>query len=29
MEKHNPNSSLLIGELESDDVIKVRRQKYV
>lgn len=25
MEKHNPNSSLLIGELESDDVIKVRR----
>ena len=23
--KHNPNSSLLIGELESDDIIKVRR----
>ena len=23
--KHNPNSSLLIGELEEDDVIKVRK----
>ena len=23
---HNPNSSLLIGELESDDIIKVRRK---
>lgn len=25
MKKHNPNSSLLIGELEKDDVIKVRK----
>ena len=24
--KHNPNSSLLIGELESDDIIKARRK---
>ena len=24
--KHNPNSSLLIGELESDDIIKVRKK---
>ena len=23
--KHNPNSSLLIGELESDDIIKIRK----
>ena len=22
--KHNPNSSLLIGELEQDDIIKIR-----
>lgn len=25
MRKHNPDSSLLVGDLESDDVIKVRR----
>ena len=25
-EKHNPKSSLLIGELESDDVIKIRKK---
>lgn len=24
--KHNPNSSLLIGELEPDDIIKIRKQ---
>ena len=24
--KHNPDSSLLIGELESDDIIKIRRK---
>ena len=24
--KHNPNSSLLIGELEKDDIIKIRRK---
>lgn len=24
--KHNPNSSLLIGELESDDIIKIRKK---
>ena len=26
MKRHNPNSSLLIGELESDDMIKIRRK---
>ena len=26
--KHNPNSSLLIGELEKDDMIKVRKNNY-
>ncbi|MBP3841708.1 MAG: DUF1848 domain-containing protein [Bacilli bacterium] len=26
MKKHNPNSSLLIGELSKDDVIKIRRK---
>lgn len=25
-EKHNPKSSLLIGELVSDDVIKIRKK---
>ena len=25
MQKHNPNSSLLIGELESDDIIKEKK----
>lgn len=25
IEKHNPNSSLLIGELEKDDIIKERK----
>ena len=25
--KHNPNSSLLIGNLEEDDIIKIRKEK--
>ena len=25
IKRHNPNSSLIIGELEKDDIIKVRK----